>query len=119
MKSEQPLKILYLAAEVVPFAKTGGLADVAGSLPKAVHALGHDIRVAMPRYGPIDKEKFKLKEVLPPFPVPLDEGTELASILEASLGEVWERSRRAEHRGAGRYGPRLRSSNGTGERLLL
>lgn len=88
MKSEQPLKILYLAAEVVPFAKTGGLADVAGSLPKAVHALGHDIRVAMPRYGPIDKERFKLKEVLPPFPVPLDEGTEPASILEASLGEV-------------------------------
>jgi starch synthase len=42
-----------LSAEVVPFAKTGGLADVAGSLPKAIHTLGHDIRVAMPRYGRI------------------------------------------------------------------
>jgi starch synthase len=42
---ERKLKILYLAAEVTPFAKTGGLADVAGSLPKALRALGHDIRV--------------------------------------------------------------------------
>ncbi|HSJ58767.1 MAG TPA: glycogen/starch synthase, partial [Anaerolineae bacterium] len=49
MADDNALKILILAAEVVPFAKTGGLADVAGSLPKAVRALGHDVRVAMPR----------------------------------------------------------------------
>jgi starch synthase len=41
-----PLKILVMSAEVVPFAKTGGLADVAGALPKALKALGHDVRVA-------------------------------------------------------------------------
>jgi len=41
---DRPLKILYLAVEVVPFAKTGGLADVAGALPKAIRALGHDVR---------------------------------------------------------------------------
>ncbi len=34
MQSEQPLKVLILAAEVVPFAKVGGLADVVGALPK-------------------------------------------------------------------------------------
>ncbi len=45
-RARKPLKILFLAAEVIPFAKTGGLADVAGSLPKAIKALGHDIRVA-------------------------------------------------------------------------
>ncbi|NIV33556.1 MAG: starch synthase, partial [Anaerolineae bacterium] len=50
MSDNDHLKILLLAAEVVPFAKTGGLADVAGALPKAIRALGHDIRVAMPRY---------------------------------------------------------------------
>ena len=61
---DRPLKILYLSVEVVPFAKTGGLADVAGALPKAIRALGHDIRVAMPRYGRVDVEKFGLKPLL-------------------------------------------------------
>ncbi len=36
--NEGPLKVLLLAAEVVPFAKTGGLADVAGALPKALQS---------------------------------------------------------------------------------
>jgi starch synthase len=44
------MKILIAASEVVPFAKTGGLADVAGALPKALTALGHDARVILPRY---------------------------------------------------------------------
>ena len=71
MSENGPLKILLLAAEVVPFAKTGGLADVAGSLPKAIRALGHDVRVAMPRYGRIDPGKFQLREVLAAFDVPM------------------------------------------------
>jgi starch synthase len=80
------LKILLLAAEVVPFAKTGGLADVAGALPKAIHALGHDIRVAMPRYKRIDPTKFQMQEVLPSFEVPIHRTTEPARILQASIG---------------------------------
>jgi starch synthase len=44
------LKILLVAAEVAPFAKTGGLADVAGALPLALSARGHDVRVLMPWY---------------------------------------------------------------------
>ncbi len=44
------LKILLVSAEVHPFAKTGGLADVSGALPPALKKLGHDIRVIMPKY---------------------------------------------------------------------
>ncbi len=87
MKEQQPLKILLLAAEVVPFAKTGGLADVAGSLPKAIRALGHDIRVAMPRYGRIDPVRFDLKKALPAFPVPMNKHMEEAAVLQGVIGQ--------------------------------
>jgi starch synthase len=45
------LKVLFVSSEVAPFAKTGGLADVAGSLPKALRAMGVDVRVVMPLYA--------------------------------------------------------------------
>src|SRR4051794_15718127 len=45
-----PLKILFVASEVDPFRKTGGLADVAGALPKALARRGIDVRVVMPLY---------------------------------------------------------------------
>jgi starch synthase len=80
------LKILYLSAECVPFAKTGGLADVAGALPKAIRALGHDIRVAMPRYGRIDADKFELKRIIERLDVPMDERTEPATVYEGCIG---------------------------------
>jgi starch synthase len=80
------LKILYLAAEVVPFVKTGGLADVAGALPKAIRSLGHDIRVVMPRYGRIGPERFGLWVAVDSLSVRMDERVERAAILAASIG---------------------------------
>ena len=85
MSDNGPLKVLLLAAEVVPFAKTGGLADVAGALPKAIRALGHDIRVAMPRYSRIDPVTFDLTEVVAPFDVPVHRTTEPARIMKGTL----------------------------------
>jgi starch synthase len=75
---QNKLKILIAASEAVPFAKTGGLADVAGALPKALAALGHDVRLVLPRYYNIDKVKCGLKEI------PGAMGTPLGA-----LGEVW------------------------------
>ncbi len=49
----EKLKVLLASSEVVPFAKTGGLADVAGSLPVALEELGIDIRVIMPKYASV------------------------------------------------------------------
>jgi len=83
--SASPLRILLLAAEVVPFAKTGGLADVAGSLPPAIRALGHDIRVAMPRYGRVKPERFGLKTLPGSFAVPMDSHTEPATLMQGYL----------------------------------
>ena len=51
------MKILYAASEAVPFCKTGGLADVAGSLPAALAGQGAEVAVVLPLYKPV-KEQF-------------------------------------------------------------
>ena len=57
------MKIAICASEVVPFAKTGGLADVAGALPLALEKENQEIIVILPRYKAIDKAKFNLKKL--------------------------------------------------------
>ena len=49
-KPKKKLKVLFCASEVAPFEKTGGLADVAGSLPRALGLLGAEILILMPKY---------------------------------------------------------------------
>src|ERR1700737_1168567 len=61
MTDDTRLKILLVATEAVPFAKEGGVADVIGSLPRELAALGHDVRVFIPRYGSIDPLRWGLQ----------------------------------------------------------
>ena len=55
------MNIAFAASEVVPFAKTGGLADVSASLPIELTKLGHNVKVFMPKYYSVDENQFKLK----------------------------------------------------------
>ncbi len=58
------MKVLFVASECVPFAKTGGLADVVGALPPVLKARGTDIRVILPLYGEISQQyKSRLRHV--------------------------------------------------------
>jgi starch synthase len=61
------MKVLYVSSEVVPFAKTGGLADVAGVLPLHVQNCGCDIRVVTPLYRTTQKQDFDLDPLGPEF----------------------------------------------------
>lgn len=58
------LKILFVTPEVVPFVKTGGLADVSAALPQMLTELGHEVRIVVPKYGAVDDRKFKIHEVV-------------------------------------------------------
>ncbi len=64
-----PLKIAFLASEAVPFIKTGGLADVAGALPKYLSARGHDVIVVLPKYASIDTRRWGIEPFLAPLGV--------------------------------------------------
>ena len=54
-------RILFVASEVTPFAKTGGLADVAGSLPASLASLGHQVYVVLPLYRSVKDGSFGIK----------------------------------------------------------
>jgi starch synthase len=83
------LKILFISAEVAPYAKTGGLGDVAGSLPKALRRLGHDVRVVLPAYRSIETDFYAGKGGLwawkVPLRVPVRDGLTPAGVFEGRL----------------------------------
>ncbi|NLO89138.1 MAG: glycogen synthase GlgA [Clostridia bacterium] len=74
------LKILIVSPEVDPFAKTGGLADVAGSLPKALARHGMDVRIIMPKYKNIQNVDYLMD-----LPVEMDGHLETAIIKYSTL----------------------------------
>ena len=81
------MKILYVSSEVTPFAKTGGLADVAQALPEALKALGHDVRTVMPKYLSITEQNLAMEPVAS-FTVQMHNGLQAAGLLQAQNGSV-------------------------------
>lgn len=79
------LKIWYMSAEVDPFAKTGGLGDIGNSLPKALHAMGHDVRVVMPAYRKIEQGYPGISPRPEPLIVPMGVGKLPAGVFEGKL----------------------------------
>jgi starch synthase len=64
------VKLLFVASEMAPYAKTGGLADVMGALPAYLSRAGHDVRVVMPLYDSVDTTKARF-QAIGDFNVPL------------------------------------------------
>lgn len=79
------MKVLFVASEVDPFAKTGGLADVAGALPKALAPLGHDVRLIMPFYREVKRERFGLRPTDTRVTIPVGSKTHEGRVWEARL----------------------------------
>ena len=71
-KKIEELKVLFVASEVNPYIKSGGLGDVAGSLPPALKKLGMDIRIVFPKYFTVNKSKTGELKYLHSFDVKLD-----------------------------------------------
>ena len=85
---ENKLKILFLSPEAVPFAKTGGLADVAGSLPGALKRSGMDIRSVLPFYGTVREGDFEISPLLDKLEVPLGNEFLQTKVFETRSHEV-------------------------------
>ncbi|MFL5273161.1 MAG: glycogen synthase [Anaeromyxobacteraceae bacterium] len=79
------MKILFLASELAPFAKAGGLGDVAAALPRHLHALGHDVRPFLPMYARVEAPGRTFREVIPAFELALGAHRVRVSIHAARL----------------------------------
>ncbi|MCS7325079.1 MAG: glycogen synthase GlgA [Anaerolineae bacterium] len=78
------MNVLFVAAECAPYAKTGGLADVVGALPRFLRALGHEVIVVMPRYRSIDAARHGLRWFHAPMGVWMGDTEEWCAVHTAS-----------------------------------
>ena len=81
------MNILIVSSEVTPFAKSGGLADVAGALPRALRRLGHDVRIVLPCYR-TTRKNFPLEETDIHIEAIIDGRPKRAKIRQTSLEDV-------------------------------
>jgi starch synthase len=85
---QKDLKVLFLVSEAAPFAKVGGLADIAVALPRALRELGVDVRLLIPRYGNIRSKDYDFQRVGNSIPVPLGPGQSQVHLLSTDLGNL-------------------------------
>ncbi len=81
------MRVLIASSEIVPFAKTGGLADVTGSLPKALRRIGVEADCILPLYRTVDWEQFPLMPAGPPVRVPMGHREEIGMVMETDAGD--------------------------------
>jgi starch synthase len=81
------MRVLVVSSEIVPFAKTGGLADVTGSLPKALRRIGVEADCVLPFYRSVERERFSLQQAAPPVRVPMGHREETGVVMETDAGE--------------------------------
>ena len=79
------MKILMVSSEAVPFAKTGGLADMVSALSLALAKKGNEVRIVIPRYYAINKDELNLKAIEGPMGVPMGGGEEWCKVYEGTL----------------------------------
>lgn len=81
-------RIAMLSSECAPFAKTGGLADMVGALPKALKELGHDVIIILPKYASIDYVRYGLRPYLSPLGVWMGTEQEWCGVFATYLEDV-------------------------------
>src|SRR5215510_15870626 len=81
------MKIAMLSSEIAPFAKTGGLADVLGTLSVALEKRGHEISLIMPAYRCVLNGPFALDEIGTRLTITVGASVEEAAVFEARLGQ--------------------------------
>ncbi|MDP2931534.1 MAG: glycogen/starch synthase, partial [Chloroflexota bacterium] len=80
------LRVTMVAPEIAPFAKSGGLGDVLGSLPTALKQLGVQVSLVMPAYRSVLHGDWTLQDTGVRFTVPVSNRREEASLLKTTLG---------------------------------
>lgn len=78
------MRIALIASEAEPFAKTGGLADVAGALSRVLARRGHDVALFVPRYLGVESKAGKVIQLARDLPVAVGDGTERLEVTKAS-----------------------------------
>ena len=82
------MKILFCTSEAFPFVKTGGLADIAHSLPKALKAKGHDVRIILPKYSAIAPEFASKLKFIGSFTVKMGWRNQYAGVFHYSYDNI-------------------------------